>query len=330
VVFPRARKPSGETYELLAAINASPESVRAQVVPWSTGADIHRHFDRLLREKAVVAMPPPAPVSPNGLTNDKVLVVFDYDWSLINENSDTFIFKVLYPELLDEIKTRRATQPSWTQLMDDLLQQLATDKPHVTEEMIRQAVANVPVLSKMLDAMKLAGSQPNAVVAIVSDANTVYIESMLDHHGLATIVSEVITNPAAFETQGRRQSLRVRPYHDPQTPHGCALCPSNMCKGLILDRLRRETACTRVVYVGDGSGDFCPATRTTRCVLRPLGSVYSAHLTNSLLLLLAAAQLGHRVRSRRRRRRPVVWVAQEDPRQPRSRQGVRCALALGR
>ena len=37
--------------------------------------------------------------------------------------------------------------------------------------------------------------------------------------------SEVITNPAEF----RDGALRVAPRHT--LPHGCALCPANLCKG---------------------------------------------------------------------------------------------------
>ena len=61
-----------------------------------------------------------------------MLVVFDFDWSLINENSDTFIFESLdasnallkairkYMQLqqpLDDDGNNR-TEPSWTECMD--------------------------------------------------------------------------------------------------------------------------------------------------------------------------------------------------------------------
>lgn len=264
VIFARSTKASGETYELLAAINACPDSVSAQVVPWQTGEDIFLHLNRILAEEAI--LPPPTPLSLAADASGQTLVVFDYDWSLINENSDTFIFKVLYPQLLEQLRERRVSQPSWTRLVDDLLQQLALDKPGISAEVIRQTVAGVPILPRMLDAFRLAGSRTGVAVAIVSDANTVYIESMLEHYGLSSLVTEVVTNPAVFEQDHQRSSLRVRPYHDEtvKPAHGCPLCPSNMCKGIILDRLRRKHSASRVLYVGDGTGDFCPATRMTR------------------------------------------------------------------
>jgi pyridoxal phosphate phosphatase PHOSPHO2 len=193
--------------------------------------------------------------------SDRVLVVFDFDWSLINEDSDLFVFKELHPELLREMLASRDADAPWIPFMDDLFRQLAADKPHVGERGIREALARVPIHPRMLDAIKLAGSQPNAVVVIVSGGNTVLIESVLEHHQLMPYVHQVVANPAMFEHPER---LRVRPYHDAATPHGCSLCPPNMCKGVILDQIRRDNASDRILYVGDGTGDYCPATRMSR------------------------------------------------------------------
>lgn len=41
-------------------------------------------------------------------------------------------------------------------------------------------------------------------------------------------------------------------------PHGCERCPRNLCKGLELRAVRERRPDTRVLYIGDGSGDWCP------------------------------------------------------------------------
>ncbi|TYZ64315.1 hypothetical protein PybrP1_007532 [[Pythium] brassicae (nom. inval.)] len=173
-----------------------------------------------------------------------------------------FIFRELHPPLLEQLRLRLASRDgtSWTALMDELLCELAEQQPSATPARIRHALARIPVLDHMLDAARLAAGSPGAVLAIVSDANSVYIESMLEHHALAGCVREVVTNPAAFD--GPR--LRVQPFHALHlAPHGCTDCPANMCKGRILDRLRGDHGggFAHVLYVGDGSGDFCPSTR---------------------------------------------------------------------
>ncbi|GAB9476081.1 Pyridoxal phosphate phosphatase [Globisporangium polare] len=203
-------------------------------------------------------------------TAAQVLVVFDYDWSLVNENSDTFVFKQLHAPLLDTLRERLALRQqqqqevSWTALMDELLHELSQQQPLVTPKVIRATLAQIPILDRMLDAVRLAVDTHGADLKIVSDANTVYIQSMLEHHALASHVSEVFTNPGFFEGVNSSR-LRVQPYHALHlVPHGCPNCPANMCKGAILDQIRRgNPGYTHVLYIGDGGGDFCPSTRLT-------------------------------------------------------------------
>lgn len=63
---------------------------------------------------------------------------------------------------------------------------------------------------------------------IISDANQFFIETILKRHGLLGCFSEIVTNPAFVDAEGR---LNIVPFHDSaSSPHGCNLCPSNMCK----------------------------------------------------------------------------------------------------
>ncbi|CAM9556361.1 unnamed protein product, partial [Ectocarpus sp. 13 AM-2016] len=90
-------------------------------------------------------------------------------------------------------------------------------------------MSRLPVFQRMLDAVCLAG-RAGAQQAVVSDANTVFIEEFLKHHGVRGLFGKGIsTNGGVFTEDGR---LDVQPYHTNQAaPHGCRLCPPNMCKG---------------------------------------------------------------------------------------------------
>ncbi|RHY36620.1 hypothetical protein DYB25_006260 [Aphanomyces astaci] len=157
-----------------------------------------------------------APAVANGL------VVFDYDWSLINDDSDFFVFQQLQPAVLEEFAHLVHDGAPLTKAVDDALGRLTC-----TKETLVEVMARVPVQPGMVDAVRLA-HEKGWDVAIVSDANTVYIQSMLAHHHLTSIISQVFTNPSSF--QGDR--LRVSPFHSAERPpHGCPRCPSNMCKG---------------------------------------------------------------------------------------------------
>ncbi|KDO31533.1 hypothetical protein SPRG_03461 [Saprolegnia parasitica CBS 223.65] len=170
------------------------------------------------------------------------LVVFDYDWSLINDNSDTFVFKELQPALLDHLKQLTASGVQWTDAVDQTLGQLTS----TTREELIEAIARVPVQPGMLEAVRFAHAQ-GAEVMIVSDANTVFIESMLALHGLQDIVRHVFTNPGTFDGN----ILRVHPFHPKaDAPHGCPKCPVNMCKGSILRTIKAAKPYTKILYIG--------------------------------------------------------------------------------
>ncbi|WVZ17436.1 hypothetical protein V8G54_010418, partial [Vigna mungo] len=90
---------------------------------------------------------------------------------------------------------------------------------------------------------------------IVSDANMFLIESILKHLGIREYFSEINTNPS-YVNEGR---LRILPYDDfNKASHGCSLCPPNMCKR-IQDSISEKAK--RLIYLGDGSGDYCPSLR---------------------------------------------------------------------
>jgi pyridoxal phosphate phosphatase PHOSPHO2 len=67
-------------------------------------------------------------------------------------------------------------------------------------------------------------------IAILSDANTFYIDTILKHHGVLHLIQKVVTNKGYFDENNR---LRVGRFHDRSLPpHSCAIgCPANLCKG---------------------------------------------------------------------------------------------------
>uniref|UniRef100_A0A0G4FN04 Uncharacterized protein n=1 Tax=Chromera velia CCMP2878 TaxID=1169474 RepID=A0A0G4FN04_9ALVE len=195
------------------------------------------------------------------MTSSKLVIVFDYDWSLINTNSDIHVFEQLAPEVLKFISQKANTEPdSWTSIIDQALVQMQTNFS-VSTDQIRECLAHVPVLAGMVAAVKEAAESGLAEVHIVSDASEFFIQAFLDKKGLGQYIKSVKTN--ASWTCPEKGILRVRPYHPQEEPHGCSLCPPNLCKGRVLERdmgiLGPESA--RIVYIGDGGGDFCAAVR---------------------------------------------------------------------
>ena len=202
-------------------------------------------------------------------------VVFDFDLTMVDVNSDTFVPERVCPPVLAFIDAaRRETQ--WTALMAEAARRMRA--AGVTRAQIAAALRVMPCAPELPAAVRAARAA-GAALHVVSDANTIYIQEFLQDHGLAPLFDSIVTNPARWECaegggEGAEPTLVIEPFHAlGRAPHGCALCPTNLCKGAVLDALglsRGEggggsgdaaAAGCCVIYCGDGGGDLCPALR---------------------------------------------------------------------
>lgn len=85
-------------------------------------------------------------------------------------------------------------------------------------------------------------------------------------HGLTDLFSEIITNPAEWDSTQPNWLHVGRRLPATSPPHGCKVgCLVNMCKGDELDNYLSshggKSSFDKIVYVGDGGNDFCPLLR---------------------------------------------------------------------
>ncbi|KIJ49670.1 hypothetical protein M422DRAFT_28036 [Sphaerobolus stellatus SS14] len=189
------------------------------------------------------------------------LVVFDFDWSFVDQDTDRWIFEVLAPHLRRKMKNLK-DEVQWTDLVAQTLVELhALGK---TREEIENALRILPVHPAMIRGVQKlkAATDKETKFVILSNSNTVFISTILEHKQITDLFEEVTTNPAEWDPSGL---LKVRRRVDPSGPqHSCQVgCSPNMCKGEELDAFlaRQAEGFDRVVYVGDGSNDYCPILR---------------------------------------------------------------------
>ncbi|KAK9121197.1 hypothetical protein Syun_018814 [Stephania yunnanensis] len=186
-----------------------------------------------------------------------VMIVFDFDKTILNCDSDNWVvdgmgFTTSFEELT-------STMP-WNLAMDIVMGKIHSQG--ITIDDIADCLRRAPLIPHVASAIKIAHSL-GCDLKIVSDANVFFIETILKHHGLLDFFSEINTNPSLVDKQGR---LRIFPYHD-LTSSSCISnldsCPSNMCKGRIIERIKAngEEGNKRIIYLGDGKGDYCPSLR---------------------------------------------------------------------
>eukprot|EP00884_Botryococcus_braunii_P023000 jgi/Botrbrau1/9384/Bobra.0252s0009.2 len=191
-------------------------------------------------------MAAPPPVFPRA--RGRALLVCDFDWSLAEENSDTWALEAL--GMGEAFRGPDLASLPWTQRMDAALS-LAGARG-VSRPALHAALCSIPFCPAIRKALQKADRLEHVEKVIVSDANSEFIRIILAEQGLGAAFRAVHTNPGVWEGH----VLRVKPYHG--LPPGCPRCPPNLCKGRVLEGLLMERNYHQVAYLGDGGGDFCP------------------------------------------------------------------------
>eukprot|EP00052_Salpingoeca_macrocollata_P014364 m.112677 g.112677 ORF g.112677 m.112677 type:complete len:257 (-) comp19291_c0_seq4:157-927(-) len=143
------------------------------------------------------------------------LVVFDFDNSLLEVDSDRLILN-LRPEL-ELMEFARTSDLQWTHLMHEAMR-----RQHVhglRQADFAQALQQAPLHPAMPSCLRHLKRELGCDLKIVSDANQFFIDTILGHHGLGPLFSQIFTNPAAFNLQGQ---LEIHWFCE--SPHGCERC----------------------------------------------------------------------------------------------------------
>ncbi|KAL4080261.1 phosphatase phospho-type [Scleroderma yunnanense] len=180
---------------------------------------------------------------------------------MADQDTDRWVFEVLAPDIRRKMKTLK-DEIQWTDLVAQSLEELHSRGK--TKDDIENTLRIMPFHPAMVRAITnlKAPTNPATTLFCLSNANSVFISTILRARGLEDLFEEVITNPASFEPSGL---LKLRRRVDPTGPqHQCNVgCSPNMCKGDELEAFlaRHQLGYDRIIYVGDGANDFCPILR---------------------------------------------------------------------
>lgn len=187
----------------------------------------------------------------------KHLLIFDFDETIINENSDESVLQALPGKQLPDSIRQTYREGFYNEYMQHVLQYMG--EQGVKKADFKAVYEKIPLSPGMGDLFQfLSKQQKHFEIILISDANMFGIECALKAAGAYPLFRKIFSNPSSFDKRG---FLTLGPYHS----HNCQRCPANMCKLKILteylaERAQEGVRFERVFYIGDGANDFCPST----------------------------------------------------------------------
>ncbi|KRT78294.1 hypothetical protein AMK59_7112, partial [Oryctes borbonicus] len=179
----------------------------------------------------------------------KKLAVFDFDHTIIDNNSDTIVRDLIPPEKIPSSLKLLYRKDGWTSYMQGVFELLFEHGLGRNE--ITAAIEKIEPVRGMCELINSLKQELNYDIIIVSDSNTYFIDTWLKKFNLSSTIEKVFTNPANF-VDGM---LKIEMYH---LQCECRLSTKNLCKGKILvdfinAQKKEEIHYEKIVYVGDGA-----------------------------------------------------------------------------
>ena len=143
-----------------------------------------------------------------------VLVVFDFDETMIDGNIDLQLFDIIpSAETLPTAQGLRNwhdLEPVWTDYMRRVFTEIHS--VGVTEEQVIKRIQKVSLIPEIMKIWRHLSTlkQDQVEVLVLSDANTLFISKVLEVQGLDKVANHVYSNPAWFDVNGQ---IRINHYH---------------------------------------------------------------------------------------------------------------------
>lgn len=207
----------------------------------------------------------------------KYLVIFDFDNTLISKNTDQEIIRT--QSLVGKCVSAKnwfTNTVGWAESMSFTLKELHEN--NFSKQDIDNIIKTIPLLDGMLNAINvLKDKKDNVELVMVSHSNSYFIDILLREFNMGSLFDIIYT----YQSEWINEQLFIKPYDVPHTM--CELCPIDFCKGVCVEThkermdWRKDESYKSIVYVGDGTADFCAALTLSKDDYVLARSDYSLH-----------------------------------------------------
>lgn len=154
----------------------------------------------------------------------KTLLAFDFDNTVVDANTDLDVIKMHDGPIPEEIEKLYCQHNGWNDYMKAIFALLHSKNVSIND--IKSKVLDISLASGMKGLFNHLADEQYEVV-IISDANTLFIEWLMDKHDISAQVARVFSNPAEVTGEGK---LTISYYH---RQDWCDMSSNNMCKGTV-------------------------------------------------------------------------------------------------
>ena len=179
---------------------------------------------------------------------NKHLVVFDFDNTIIEGESFFEIIKLLPEELVKNIFSQ---YPNWYLKTEQIM--LSFINLNISAEKIKDYLKKLKITKNFSDLLKYLFSKKNKFeVLIVSGTYDILIKWILDNNKILECIDEIHSEKALVENDFLK-------FIKPQEFTRCLVCNFCTCKVKILERGLKGRSYEITHFIGDGENDICPA-----------------------------------------------------------------------
>ncbi len=187
------------------------------------------------------------------ISQNKTLIIFDMDHTILDLNTDVELINILKKKCPEKINALKHTD-NWALHMHNVLNLMKNEGFEISE--IKTLIESLEMNTGFRDLFGFIKDNDNKFeVIIFSGCNTIFIEWIIKYRQLENLVYRYYSNIAQYTQDG---AIAVEPTHN----HDCLDCDRSQCKQILLkdflkERNNENIYFKNMVFIGDGTNDFC-------------------------------------------------------------------------